>query len=406
MSEVDPEAVWVMQGWMFYHERKFWQDPQIQALLSAVPDDKMLILDLWSERFPVWNRTHAYYGKPWLWCMLQNFGQNITLSGNATSVANDPAAALADLASGKMSGIGLTPEGIGHTPIIYALMLENVWNEGKPVDINSFIVSYTANRYGRLSSQAVEAWKGIFDTAFENNVNNGGHESIITGRPTFAENPKGCTNTNKCYERIDLAKAWDKLYACIDELSDSEGYRYDIVDVTRQVLADYASVIQQKFAADYASGNLESFKVNADAFMSLIGDMDRLLATRDEFLLGNWLESAKAMGDTPEESKLYEKNARNLLGTWGNKDCKLFDYACKQWSGMMNGYYKQRWSLFFDDVLANWGHYDQKAFAEKCKDYEWNWISDTTCFPTETIGDEIEVVKSIWNKYSSDLLND
>ena len=394
MSEVDPEAVWVMQGWMFHHERKFWQDPQIQALLSAVPDDKMLILDLWSERFPVWNRTHAYYGKPWLWCMLQNFGQNITLSGNATSVANDPAAALADPASGKMSGIGLTPEGIGHTPIIYALMLENVWNEGKPVDINSFIVNYTANRYGKLSSQAVEAWKGIFDTAFENNVNNGGHESIITGRPTFAENPKGCTNTNKCYERIDLVKAWEKLYACIEELSDSEGYRYDIVDVTRQVLADYAS------------GNIESFKVNADAFMSLIGDMDRLLATRDEFLLGNWLESAKAMGDTPEESKLYEKNARNLLGTWGNKDCKLFDYACKQWSGMMNGYYKQRWSLFFEDVLANWGHYDQKEFAEKCKDYEWDWISDTTCFPTETIGDEIEVVKSIWSKYSSDLLND
>lgn len=143
MSEVDPDAVWVMQGWMFHHERHFWHDPQIQALLSAVPDDKMLILDLWSERFPVWNRTHAYYGKPWLWCMLQNFGQNITLSGNATSVANDPAAALADSTSGRMSGIGLTPEGIGHTPIIYALMLENVWNEGRPVDIDSFIKNYT-----------------------------------------------------------------------------------------------------------------------------------------------------------------------------------------------------------------------------------------------------------------------
>lgn len=182
MSEVDPQAVWVMQGWMFHHERHFWHDPQIQALLSAVPDDKMLILDLWSERFPVWNRTHAYYGKPWLWCMLQNFGQNITLSGNATSVANDPAAALADSTSGKMSGIGLTPEGIGHTPIIYALMLENVWNEGRPVDIDSFIKNYTTNRYGKLSPAAVEAWKGIFATAFENNVNNGGHESIISGR--------------------------------------------------------------------------------------------------------------------------------------------------------------------------------------------------------------------------------
>ena len=279
MSDVDPEAVWVMQGWMFYHERDFWHDPQIQALLSAVPDDKMLILDLWSERYPIWNRTHAYYGKPWLWCMLHNFGQNITLSGNATSVANDPAAALADPTSGRMSGIGLTPEGIGHTPIIYALMLENVWNEGRPVDIDSFIKNYTTNRYGKFSPAAVEAWKGIFATAFETNVNNGGHESIISGRPTFVENPKGCTNTNRCYERTDLVKAWEALYSCIDELSGSDGYRYDIVDITRQVLADYASVIQQKFAADYKNGDMEAFKANAEAFDALISDMDTLLAT-------------------------------------------------------------------------------------------------------------------------------
>ena len=85
---------------------------------------------------------------------------------------------------------------------------------------------------------------------------------------------------------------------------------------------------------------MEAFKANAEAFDALISDMDTLLSTRKEFLLGVWLESAKAMGTNAEESALYEKNARNLLGTWGNKDCKLFDYACKQWSGMMDGYYR------------------------------------------------------------------
>ncbi|MCM1178043.1 MAG: alpha-N-acetylglucosaminidase, partial [Bacteroides sp.] len=129
MSEVDPEAVWVMQGWLFYHGRKFWGDNEIRALLGGVPDDRMLILDLWSERFPVWSRTEAYYGKPWIWCMLHNFGQNITLSGNVTSVANDPAGALHDPGAGKMLGIGLTMEGIGQNPAMYALMLENVWRD-------------------------------------------------------------------------------------------------------------------------------------------------------------------------------------------------------------------------------------------------------------------------------------
>lgn len=406
MSEVDPEAVWVMQGWMFYHEREFWQEPQIKALLSGVPDDRMLILDLWSERYPVWNRTHAYYGKPWIWCMLHNFGQNITLSGNATSVANDPAAALADPEAGKMMGIGLTPEGIGHTPIIYALMLENVWNDGKPVDIGSFIEEYTSNRYGKLAPAAVEAWKIIFGTAFENRVNNGGHESIITGRPMFRKNPRGCTNTEKCYRLEDLVSAWAKLYSCADELSGSDGYRYDIVDITRQVLADYASVIQQRFASAYERGDKEEFMKSSSAFDGLIADLDMLLATRHELLLGPWLEDAKAMGSTPEESALYERNARNLLGTWGNRDCKLFDYACRQWSGMMNGYYRKRWSLFFQDVLSDWGSFDQEAFAEKCKDYEWNWIYETECFPAVKSGDEIETVKYIWKKYGEEIADE
>ena len=74
MRNVDPEAVWVMQGWLFHHKRAFWGLPQIEALLSGVPDDGMIILDLWSERYPVWNRTESYFGKTWIWCMLHNFG--------------------------------------------------------------------------------------------------------------------------------------------------------------------------------------------------------------------------------------------------------------------------------------------------------------------------------------------
>ena len=406
MSDVDPDAVWVMQGWMFYHERDYWKDPQIKALLSAVPDDKMLILDLWSERYPIWSQTNAYYGKPWIWCMLHNFGQNITLSGNATSIAHDPAAALADPTSGKMMGIGLTPEGIGHTPIIYALMLENVWNNGEPIDIDDFIENYTINRYGKYCPSAIEAWKIIFKTAFENTINNGGHESIISGRPTFKENPKGCTNTQKCYDLKDLTKAWENLYQCSNELYASDGYRYDLVDITRQVLADYASVLQQNFATAYKTDDKESFIRYSQAFEELISDLDILLGTRKEFLLGPWLEDAKSLGDNESESILYEQNARNLLGTWGNKDCRIYDYACKQWSGMMNGYYKKRWALFFEDVLSNWGHFDTDAFNEKCKEFEWNWISERECYPIEKNGDEVYTVKYIWEKYNTQIIHE
>ena len=134
----------------------------------------------------------------------------------------------------------------------------------------------------------------------------------------------------------------------------------------------------------------------------MIGDMDDLLSSRKEFLLGRWLEDAKAMGETEEEKALYEKDARDLITLWGNKDCRIRDYACKHWSGLMNGFYRPRWERFFDEVLAAMEAgkpFDQEAFVEGSKDWEWNWVVSDECYPTETSADEIEESLSIYKKY-------
>lgn len=405
MASADPEATWIMQGWLFYHEREFWGDEEIKALLGAVPDDRMIILDLWSERYPVWSRTEAYYGKPWIWCMLHNFGQNITMSGNATSVANDPANTLKDPSAGKFMGIGLTMEGIEQTPVMYALMLENVWRD-TPIDQDGFIHDYCRERYGKDDARAFEAWKTLFESVFENTENNGGPESIITGRPTFKKNPGGTTTTKLHYDNADLVKAWDLLISAADSLGGRDGYRYDIVDVTRQVLANHASTVQQKAAEAYNKKNIRKFEEASAEFLALIDDMDRLLSTRSEFLLGRWLDAAKAMGTTPEEKALYEHNARNLLTLWGNRDCYLHDYACRQWSGMMSGFYRPRWEMFLGeagDALESGKKFDEKAFAEKCKDWEWSWTEGSESYPAVPEGDEITESVRIYEKYRNSI---
>ena len=35
MSKADPDAVWVMQGWLFLE--KFWENQQVEALVTSVP---------------------------------------------------------------------------------------------------------------------------------------------------------------------------------------------------------------------------------------------------------------------------------------------------------------------------------------------------------------------------------
>lgn len=405
MKAADSEAVWVMQGWLFHHSDDFWGESEIKALLGAVPDDSMIILDLWSERFPVWQRTEAYYGKPWIWCMLHNFGQNTTLSGNAVRVAQAPAAALASPNSGKMCGIGLTPEGIEHNPMMFAMMLENVWRE-EPINVDEFVADYLEERYGTSSEKAKQAWSLIVESVYNNDVTNGGPESIITGRPNFKKNPGGTTNVKLHYDQMELAHAWDLLLECAEECAASEGYRYDLVDITRQVMANHATVLQQRCAQAYENGNIEAFDNAANQFISYLCDFDRLLSSRTEFLLGRWLESAKAMGTSEAESALYEHNARNLLTTWGNKDCRIRDYACRHWSGLISGFYLPRWERFFESVreaMVAGKPFDQEAFNEGSKEWEWQWTFGKECYSTQPQTDEIDVVKQMYAKYRAEL---
>ena len=94
MQAVDPDAVWVLQGWFLYYQAKFWREPQARALLGAVPDDRMLVLDLWGDRHPVWQSRQAFYGKPWIWNVLYNFGGKISVNGDLPSIARNLDSAL------------------------------------------------------------------------------------------------------------------------------------------------------------------------------------------------------------------------------------------------------------------------------------------------------------------------
>jgi alpha-N-acetylglucosaminidase len=400
MAEADPQAIWIMQGWMFSYNVRFWHDPEIQALLNAVPDDRMIILDLWSETNPVWNRTEAYYGKPWIWNMLHNFGGNISLYGRMRHVAYDPAIALHDPDAGDMVGIGLTPEGIEQNPALYQLMAENVWRSD-PIDLEKWLPAYCRRRYGQNSGEMNAAWRILKNTVYSGGRTEGGPESIVTGRPTFAQNT-AWTQTTLTYDPMMLVKAWDLFIRASDSLGSSDGFQYDLVDVTRQVLANYATPLQQRFVRAYREKNRADFERYSQRFLTLIDDMDRLLATRKDFLLGTWLEDARRWGKTPEEKNLYEFNARDLITLWGDKNSPLHDYACRQWSGLLRGFYKPRWQMFFhhlDSCLKSGAALNMRSFDKQVKDWEWQWVHGHEAYPTRPAGDPVAVARELYKKY-------
>ena len=46
----------------------------------------MIVLDLMAEIAPVYSRTNSFYGQPFIWCMLHNFGGTMELYGVIESI--------------------------------------------------------------------------------------------------------------------------------------------------------------------------------------------------------------------------------------------------------------------------------------------------------------------------------
>ena len=400
MHQADTAAVWVMQGWLFYSDRKFWKAPQIEALLNAVPDDKMILLDLAAEIEPVWKRTNAFYGKPWIWNMLNNFGGNVNLFGRMQGVADGPAKALNDSASGRIVGIGLTMEAIEQNPVIYELMMQHTW-QTEPVQLDAWLSKYAQNRYGIKSDNLEKAWQILTQTAYNGKEIRDGAESIITGRPTL-DSTTVWTRTKLNYAPKDLLPAWDLFAQSAKKGVHTDGFSYDLVDITRQVLANYALPLQRKWVHAYEAGDSMQFEQYSKQYLELISDMDRLLATRKDFMLGPWIAAARNQGSTTAEKDLYEQNARDLITLWGDANSPLHEYANRQWSGLLNDFYKPRWEQFFSllqQSLQTGTTPDFKAFEKDISQWEWHWVNEHNSFPVETSGNSIAVSLALYKKY-------
>ena len=400
MSNADPKSVWVMQGWLFYSDRKFWKTPQIKALLQAVPDDHMMILDLATEIEPVWKRTEAYYGKPWIWNMLHNFGGNIVMFGRMERVAQNPALALHDSTSKKMAGIGLTMEAIEQNPVLYELMTANTWCD-ESIDLDKWLQSYILNRYGTVNPHLTKTWQILKQTVYAGGDIRDGSESIITGRPTL-DTLAVWTRTKLNYKRKDFLPAWDEIIKAIPDCNKSDGFQYDLVDITRQALANYAGPLQKKWVQAYQEKNISDFNKYSAQYIQLMSDMDALLATRKDFLLGSWLADARKCGTTPTEKALYERNARDLVTLWGDEKSPLHEYSCRQWSGLINGFYKVRWERFFKQAataLNEGKSIDKEAFNKSISAWEWQWVNTQKAYPVKAKGNSVIVAGKLYKKY-------
>lgn len=125
MAMADPDAVWLMQAWLFT-DGDFWRPLQIKAYLSGVPQNKLWLLDLSGDSRPFWSQTESFDGHPFVLCTLLNFGGQQGLNGNVNRMRLGVRAARS---GSSIVGVGVTAEGIWQNYPLYESTLQQAWEE-------------------------------------------------------------------------------------------------------------------------------------------------------------------------------------------------------------------------------------------------------------------------------------
>lgn len=401
MKQANPRAAWVVQAW--------GANPRPQ-MIRNLPAGDMVVLDLFSESRPQWGdpasswyRKEGFGQHDWLFCMLLNYGGNVGLHGKMAHLIEEFYKAK-DSSFGKtLKGVGMTMEGIENNPVMYELLCELPWREQR-FSKDEWLEGYLKARYGKSDSQVSQAWMLLSNTIYNcpaASTQQGTHESILCARPSWkAYQVSSWSEMSDYYDPADVIRAAGMMVDAAERFRGNNNFEYDLVDIVRQAVAEKGRLMYRVLVDAYKAGDRELFKLSSDRFLRLILMQDRLLATRPEFKVGRWLESARNLGSTEEEKDWYEWNARVQITTWGNRvaadDGGLHDYAHREWNGLLRDFYYLRWKTWLDEQLKSFEGGQPKAIDFYALEEPWTLKHNS--YVSEAEGNSVDIACEIYRE--------
>ena len=228
-----------------------------QELLASLDPSHVLIADIEQGRIPRDDRDQEFRGAPWLFGGLWEFGGRTTMGAplydyavRFPTMAHAPAAASQEQRSSPKASTR-TPSRSTSTPR---------W-PGTPSPSTSAIGPTTTHSaaMARMIPTRSRAWQILLKTAYsyraDGNMKHGerdaSHDSLFNAQPSLTTYAAAHWSPDVMrYNPTDFAPALTELLQVAPSLRTTETYRYDLVDVARQVMAnesrDHAAADQSR----------------------------------------------------------------------------------------------------------------------------------------------------------------
>ena len=398
MKAVNPNAVWVVQA---------WGACPYPSMIKHLKNGDMLVLDLYSENRPQWGnsestwyRKEGFNGHDWAFCMLLNFGGNVGMFGKLQHVVDEYYKARCSSFKSTMKGVGLTMEGIENNPVMYELVSELPWRDAK-FSWKEWLHDYVEARYGNINNAKVhDAWLLLARSVYGAGakiVEQGCHESVLCARPALdVYQVSSWSEMEEFYNPDDVINAARLMVEASHEVKANDNFRYDLVDVTRQAIAEQARYVYDEVVAAYKAKDRKMFDYTTKRFLDILLQQDRLLSSMPDFMVGGWIRSARNLGQNEQERNHYEWNARVQITTWGNRSAAerggLREYAHKEWNGVLADFYYPRWKAYFEALAATLDGKPMKQLDFYAMDEKWTLLHNV--YPYEAQGNPVEFAQT------------
>lgn len=395
VATVDPDAVWLQMAWILYADPDHWTPVTAKAYLQGVPLGRMMLLDYYCEHTEEWKLFDSFYGQPYIWCYLGNFGGNSFLASPINDVEKRIDDVLANGGS-NLCGIGSTLEGLDLNPYMYEYVLSQAWH--LPADYDA-VRNIIDRRVGKNDPNARQAWQLLVDSVFVQ-PSLCGQGPLTNCRPTLDGFAWWTVKPNIDYRNANLLRAWGKMLEV--DSCDRDSYVFDCVNLGRQALSNYFIAVREDFADAYQKGNVELLRAKGAEMNELLADITTLLRGHSGFSLKKWIDDARSHGVTPEQKDYYERNARTLITIWGPSQ-DLNDYANRQWAELNDSYYARRWAMFVDRVIAaaeQGKKFDEQEFYNASRDFENAWIEPANGIEYLEPVDGVATSREMYEKYA------
>lgn len=383
MQEFSPNAVWFLQG---------WGSNPLREILNALPVSNVLIGDLQSY-FSVQEDSFANY--PWLYGTVDNFGGQRRLRGNLNALIND---SLRNVLIENQTCVGLAmfPEGLDTDEMMFDIIADYAISSVS-YDADEWLRKRLCIRYGYDSDAAFEGWKLIRDYVY---LGKEPRDSGLLSRPSLSVAHVICQVYELTYDNEILKKAVHLLFRDYDKLCGSEAYRMDMMDAARQMLGNDAWNVIKNLQQSYYAKDMTAFEENADKLMAYYDLQDSLTGTDKHALFGAWLKSARAEGNTPAEKAYMEFQARTIVTLWGDREgsAELHDYAAREWNGLLQDFYKQRW-LSYINILRCSFVTGNKPMDYNRYDTEYYFTTLSKEYPSVPYGDLKSILTELCSRF-------